>query len=197
MVAPACLPLTVAHLPHEEELEKGFHIHSYETTIGSEMSESFLVKRPIISGVRTVEEEWAMAIMKVMVALRLAQGFQFVLQNPDTKDLSKAEMSLPSTLGAAATVKPSILRSRKPKGPAEILKDAEVPVFLSMSDQIHRIRYDPTGPSIRVERFVRKVPSSHMKIPYRCLIWPKLGGGYTECDTEFKAPDMELYGWNR
>jgi len=192
LCAPGCLPLTVEHLPTEEELAKGFRVHSYETTIGSEMNESFLVKRPVVVPGQAPEEAWAMAIMRVMVALRLAQGFQFVLQNSRIVHQPLQDMSLSSTV----TAKPLVVLSRKPRGPADILREADIPVYLSLSDQIHKIQYDPTGPSIRVERFVRRMPAS-VPIPYKCLIWPKLGGGYTECHTLFKSQDMELYGWNR
>lgn len=192
LCAPGCLPLTVEHLPTEEELAQGFRVHSYETTIGSEMNESFLVKWPVIVHGQTPEEGWAMAIMRVMVALRLAQGFQFVLQKARIVHEPPQDMSLSSTV----TAKPLVVPSGKPRGPAEILQEADMPVYLSMSDQIHKIQYDPTGPSIRVERFVRRMPAS-VPIPYKCLIWPKLGGGYTECHTLFKSQDMELYGWNR
>ena len=192
LCAPGCLPLTVEHIPTEEELAKGFRVHSYETTIGSEMNESFLVKRPVFVRGQAPEEAWGMAIMRVMVALRLAQGFQFVLQNSRIVHQPPQDMSLSSTV----TAKPLLVLSRKPRGPAEILREADIPVYLSMSDQIHKIQYDPSGPSIRVERFVRRMPAS-VPIPYKCLIWPKLGGGYTECHTLFTSQDMALYGWNR
>lgn len=192
LCAPGCLPLTVEHLPTEEELAKEFRVHSYETTIGSEMNESFLVKRPVIAPGQAPEEAWGMAIMRVMVALRLAQGFQFVLQKSRIVYEPLQDMSLSSTV----TAKPSAGILRKPRGPSEILREADMPVYLSLSDQIHKIQYDPTAPSIRVERFVRRMPAS-VPIPYKCLIWPKLGGGYTECHTLFKSHDMELYGWNR
>ncbi len=192
LCAPGCLPLTVEHMPTEEELTKEFRVHSYETTIGSEMNESFLVKRPVIMRGQAPEDAWGMAIMRVMVALRLAQGFQFVLQKSRIAQEPLQDMSLSS----AVTPKPSTVISRKPRGPAEILREADMPVYLSLSDQIHKIQYDPTAPSIRVERFVRRMPAS-VPIPYKCLIWPKLGGGYTECHTLFKSQDMELYGWNR
>ena len=192
LCAPGCLPLTVEYVPTEEELAKGFSVHSYETTVGSEMNESFLVKRPVVMSGQAPEEAWAMAIMRVMVGLRLAQGFQFVLQRSRIVPELPQDMSFSSTV----TAKPLVVLSRKPRGPAEILREADMPVYLSMSDQIHKIQYDPSGPSIRVERFVRRMPAS-VPIPYKCLIWPKLGGGYTECHTLFKSQDMELYGWNQ
>jgi hypothetical protein len=173
--------LTTGYFPTKEDLEKAYKMHRYEVSIGTEMSESFLVKRPTPDGPGPIPEvKWALAIMKVMVALRLAQGFQFVL-------LSDQQARQLGDFGSHAP----------PRGPSEILLDIEAPIYLSMSDQIHRIQYDPMAPSIRVERFVHKSLSAPGPIPYRCLIWPKRGGGYTECTTHFKSPEMELYGWNR
>lgn len=179
MESPGCLPLTTGYFPTKEELEKAYRMHFYEVTLGTEMTESFLVKRPVING-PIPEELWGLAIMKVMVALRLAQGFQFVLLSDEQARQVSGYGKLPV-----------------PRGPSEILNDVEAPVYLSMSDQIHRLQYDPTGPSIRVERFVRRAATVPPAIPYQCLIWPKRGGGYTECATHFKSPEMELYGWNR
>ena len=179
MESPGCLPLTTGYFPTKEELERAYRMHFYEVTLGAEMTESFLVKRPVYNG-PIPEEVWGLAIMRVMVALRLAQGFQFVL-------LSEEQARKVSGYGKLPV----------PRGPSEILNDVEAPVYLSMSDQIHRLQYDPTGPSIRVERFVRKANTAPPPIPYQCLIWPKRGGGYTECATHFKSPEMERYGWNR
>jgi hypothetical protein len=179
MLSPGCLPLTTGYFPTKEELEKAYRMHVYEVTLGPEMSESFLVKRPVEDGPGS-EEKWALAILRVMVALRLAQGFQFVLLPEERAKQFEGFGNRPI-----------------PRGPSEILNDLETPVLLSMSDQIHRLNYDPTGPSIRVERFVRRSTSVPPPIPYKCLIWPKRGGGYTECNHLFKSPEMELYGWNK
>jgi hypothetical protein len=181
MESPACLPMTTGYFPTKEELERAYKMHRYEVSIGTEMSESFLVKRPTADGPGPIPEvKWALAIIRVMVALRLAQGFQLVL-------LSDQQARQLGDFGSQAP----------PRGPSEILVDIEAPIYLSMSDQIHRIQYDPTGPSIRVERFVRRSLSAPAPIPYRCLIWPKRGCGYTECTTQFKSSELELYGWNR
>lgn len=181
MESPGCLPLTTGYFPTKEVLEKAYRMHRYEVSIGIEMSESFLVKRPPQEALGSISEvKWALAIIKVMVGLRLAQGFQFVL-------LSDQQARSLGDFGFQAP----------PRGPSDVLIDIEAPVYLSMSDQIHRLQYDPTGPSIKVERFVRKSLVTPAPIPYRCLIWPKRGGGYRECTTQFKSPEMELYGWNR
>ncbi|TFY75548.1 hypothetical protein EWM64_g8463, partial [Hericium alpestre] len=68
------------------------------------------------------------------------------------------------------------------------------PVYLSMSNEIHRIAY--TGEAIQVRRYVRRMPPSQ-PFNYKCLIWPKLGVGYTELSTSFTSHGLENYGWNR
>ncbi|KAG8821492.1 vacuolar membrane-associated protein iml1 [Serendipita sp. 399] len=134
IVSPGCLPLTTGYFPTKEELEKAYKMHFYEVTLGAEMSQSFLVKIQVHLG-PVPEEKWGLAIMRVMVALRLAQGFQFVLLSPERA----------RELGG-------FKNHSLPRGPSEILNNLEAPVYLSTSDQIHRLQYDPTGPSIRVER---------------------------------------------
>jgi hypothetical protein len=50
---------------------------------------------------------------------------------------------------------------------------------------------------VLVRRWIRR--SSHPTDPfkYECLVWPKLGTGYTEVSTSFSFPVLEEYGWNR
>ncbi|KAI6036401.1 hypothetical protein BKA83DRAFT_4162318 [Pisolithus microcarpus] len=82
----------------------------------------------------------------------------------------------------------------KPGGAAEVLLSTDDPVYLSMSNEIHRLSY--TGEAIQVRRYVRRMPPSQ-PINYECLIWPKLGVGYTELQTKFVSHGLENYGWNR
>ena len=101
-----------------------------------------------------------------------------------------------------------------PAGSAEVLSSALDPVYLSMSNEIHRISY--TGEAIQVRRYVRRMLMLPAKsFEYHCLIWPNLGGnlspsplyplaervppigGYTEVSTMFSSHGLEHYGWNR
>lgn len=82
----------------------------------------------------------------------------------------------------------------KPAGTADILRSTADPVYLSMSNEIHRISY--TGEAIQVKRYVRRMPPTK-PFEYECLIWPKLGVGYTELKTTFTSHGLENYGWNR
>ena len=132
---------------------------------------------------------WTLAVMRGMVALRLAQGFQFVLR--------------PSKWSIADTYNPNSSMRRpksyagddsRPVGAAHVLASADDAVYLSMSNEIHHIMY--AGDSIQVRRYVRRMPRTP-PFEYQCLIWPKLGEGYTELKTTFRSHGMENYGWNR
>jgi hypothetical protein len=166
---------------------------------------SFLVRPPTLlkGGKEEVRRAWAGAVMREMCALRLAQGFQFVLRCPSGTPGGGGE-----TYSASAEFDDQKQVFRKShafggededltplaRGAADVLNSTYDPVYLSMSNEIHRISY--TGDSIQVKRYVRRMPVSH-PIQYQCLIWPKLGEGYTELKTSFVSHGLENYGWNR
>ncbi|KAG6819778.1 hypothetical protein H0H93_008744 [Arthromyces matolae] len=155
----------------------------------SEMK-SFLVKPPVAKG--SLEEwrrAWALAVMRGMAAVRLAQGFQFVLRRPTKTDGVDDRMAL-------RRLKSLIADDESPKciGASDVLRSPDDPVYLSMTNEIHRISY--TGEAIQVRRYVRRMPIPK-PFQYQCLMWPKLGGGYTELSTKFESHGLENYGWNR
>lgn len=193
MVAPACLPLTVEQFPSRAELESSYDVFSYGFVVDPPEMRSFLVRPPPAkSNKEELRRAWAGAVMREMVALRLAQGFQFVLKSSTP----------PTTTAEGSESKKGFRRSRafdedltpQAEGAADVLNSTYDPVYLSMSDEIHRIAY--TGDSIQVRRYVRRMPIS-LPIDYQCLIWPKLGEGYTELKTSFISHGLENYGWNR
>ncbi|KAJ3889305.1 hypothetical protein GG344DRAFT_89506 [Lentinula edodes] len=194
IVTPFCLPLTVEYFPSSAELETSYDVFSYDFVVDPPEMRSFLVllpndKKGSSEGQRRA---WALVVMRGMAAVRLAQGFQFVIQPPNSGS-SKAAAIIPfrrtqSFLNADEEMSP------KPMGAAEVLQNTNDPVYLSMSNEIHRISY--TGEAIQVRRYVRRMPSTQ-PFDYQCLIWPKLGVGYTEHKTTFTPHGLENYGWNR
>ncbi|KAJ7137941.1 hypothetical protein C8R44DRAFT_339542 [Mycena epipterygia] len=191
IVTPACLPLTVEHFPTAAELEASYDVFSYDFVLDPGEMHSFMVKRPQRRGSdEAMRREWALVVMRGMAAVRLAQGFQFVLR-------------VPHKAGAPDERIPSSRRSKafrldddqapRPSGAAEVLRSTADPVYLSMSNEIHRISY--ADEAIQVRRYVRRMPPMR-PFSYECLIWPKLGGGYTEQSTVFTSHGLENYGWN-
>ncbi|KAF8972648.1 hypothetical protein BDZ97DRAFT_1901173 [Flammula alnicola] len=174
IVTPGCLPLTVEHFPSIDPGEM----------------RSFLVKPPIARGsAEDLRRAWALVVMRGMAAVRLAQGFQFILkpqktQGEEDKTNSRRTKSFVGDEGLESW----------PAGAAEVLSSTTDPVYLSMTNEIHRISY--TGEAIQVRRYVRRTNPTR-PFSYQCLIWPKLGGGYTELSTEFQSHGLENYGWNR
>ncbi|KAF5373881.1 hypothetical protein D9758_000636 [Tetrapyrgos nigripes] len=191
MVTPCCLPLTVEYFPTTSELENSYDVFSYDFVVDPREMRSFLVKPPPPTG--SAEERrraWALVVMRGMAAVRLAQGFQFVVQKENQEE--SKERSIVRRSQSFLTIDEDM--SPRPKGAAEVLQSTHDPVYLSMSNEIHRISY--TGEAIQVRRYVRRMPPIQ-PFEYQCLIWPKLGVGYTEHKTKFTAHGLENYGWNR
>ena len=196
MATPACLPLTVEYFPSTHELENSYDVFSYDFVCDPSEMQSFLIRLPPMQGnADEMRRAWALAMMRVMVAIRLAQGFQFVLRpskGAGNHEVGVQSSSLRRTKSYSTAGDDSA--SSRPIGAAMVLQSASDSVYLSMSNEIHHIMY--TGDSIQVRRYVRRMPRTQL-FEYQCLIWPKLGEGYTELKTTFRPHGMESYGWNR
>ena len=184
MTTPACLPLTVEQFPSTSELELLYDVFSYDFVLIPDEMHSFLVRPPVMKGSsEDVRRMWALAVMRGMAAVRLAQGFQFVLRRGPqagsaasslekvgsrrSKPLMAEEEMTPKPVGAA-----DVLRWGAVRG---LIKSTSTPVYLSMTNEIHRISF--TGEAIQVRRYVRRMPPSP-PVKYECLMWPKLGGEF-------------------
>jgi hypothetical protein len=194
MVTPGCLPLTTEEFPSTTELETSYDVFSYDFVVDPPETRSFLVRPPIVQSQNPdeVRRSWALVVMRGMIALRLAQGFQIVLRpaNPLDYDPDVDPRALRRTKSYVSDED----ATPRPIGAAEALRAQADPVYLSMSNEIHRISY--TGEAIQVRRYVRRMPPTP-PLRYKCLIWPKLGVGYTELSLSFAYHGLENYGWNR
>jgi hypothetical protein len=174
IVTPPCLPLTVEHFPSSAVVESSYDVNSYEFIIDPREMRSFLVKPPNVKGTSDdLRRAWALVVMRGMAAVRLSQGFQFILRRQ--KRQSEEEKQ---PVGASAFWRTKSFGSEEeldalPAGAAEVLTTTTDPVYLTNTKEIHRISY--TGEAIQVQRYVRRMPPTP-DIQYKCLIWPKLGG---------------------
>ena len=167
LVTPGCVPLTVEHMPSSAELDSSFDVFSYEFIVDPSEMRSFLVKPPIAQGTaEDLRRAWALVVMRGMAAVRLSQGFQFIL-NPSNIQVEADKSTVKRTKSLIGeenlTLRPA----------AEVLSSTTDPVYLSMTNEIHRIVY--TGETIQVRRYVRRMNVTRI-FAYQCLIWPKLGG---------------------
>ncbi|KAG6851651.1 hypothetical protein C0991_007312 [Blastosporella zonata] len=165
---PVCLPLTVEHFPTTAELESLYDVFSYDFVVDPGEMKSFLVKPPPAkANMEEWRKVWALAVMRGMAAVRLAQGFQFVLRRPNKGGEIEERMAIRRTKSLMA-------EDDLPKcvGASDVLGSPDDPVFLSMTNEIHRISY--TGEAIQVRRYVRRMPPPK-PFRYQCLMWPKLG----------------------
>lgn len=197
MITPGCLPLSVEYFPTSYELETSYDLSYYDFVVDPGEMRTFLVRPPTINSnnPEQLRRAWALVVMRGMVALRLAQGFQFVLRAQIIQGQSTDSESPATTFRRGASYSLPDELSPRPIGAADVLKDTpRDPVYLSMSNEIHRIAY--SGDSVQVRRYVRRMPRAR-PFDYQCLIWPKLGVGYTELKTSFLSHGLENYGWNR
>lgn len=179
MTTPACLPLTTIYLPTESDLQKQWQEYPYQISISSDTS-SFLVKR-------ASSTHPALAVLREMTSQRLAQGFQFIV--PAGKSGSDG---LDSSMNGTENE----FRLREPW---ELFQPGNLasgnPVFLSMTNQIHRISYDRGTNSINVKRFVRKTEYDTSPLNYACCIWSRNLPGYQTVQSSFHYPDSGAYNW--
>ena len=194
MVTPGCLPLTTEEFPSTTELETSYDVFSYDFVVDPPETRSFLVRPPNVQSQNPdeVRRSWALVVMRGMIALRLAQGFQIVLRPANSLDYDPEPD--PRSLRRSKSYVSDEDATPRPIGAAEALRAQADPVYLSMSNEIHRISY--TGEAIQVRRYVRRMPPTP-PLRYKCLIWPKLGVGYTELSLSFAYHGLENYGWNR
>ena len=169
IVTPGCLPLTVEHFPSFTELESSYDVFLYEFIVDPAEMRSFLVKPPVVKGsAEDLRRAWALVVMRGMAAVRLAQGFQFILKPQKVQgEEGKSQRTKYFVANGAL--------ESWPTGAAEILSSTTDPVYLSMTNEIHRISY--TGEAIQVKRYVRRMNPTR-PFSYQCLIWPKLGGEF-------------------
>ena len=194
MVTPGCLPLTTEEFPSTTELETSYDVFSYDFVVDPPETRSSLVRPPTVQSQNPdeVRRSWALVVMRGMIALRLAQGFQIVLRPANSLDYEPEPV--PRTSRRTKSFVSDEDATPRPIGAAEALRAQADPVYLSMSNEIHRISY--TGEAIQVRRYVRRMPPTP-PLHYKCLIWPKLGAGYTELSLSFAYHGLENYGWNR
>lgn len=178
MTTPACLPLTTLYLPTESDLAAMWSEHPHTTSISAETA-SFLLKK-------ASSTHPALAVLREMAYHRLAQGYQFIV--PASKQTR--------TVSSRKLVDPKHYSLR---WPSELLQPGNLatgnPIFLSVTNQIHRISYDRSTSAINVKRYVRNTDYSTDPIDYECCIWPRHLPGYQTVKARFTYPDSASYNW--
>lgn len=184
MCAPACLPLTTEHYVSEDHLMRDYVDYTFDVYITDAVRGSFLLRQDL----KAENTDWARLVLREMIAARLVQGFQLIVKDENNKGVYDPNQEILSKMIPAAF----------PLGIADVLPSTSHPIYLSIGSQLHRLLYEPVENVIRVSRFVRRDTKRSVKsMDYACLVWPKLGQGYTEASTRFNLPDFDAYGWNR
>jgi hypothetical protein len=184
MCAPACLPLTTEHYASEDDLMRDYVDYTYDVYITDAVRGSFLLRQDS----KAEKTDWARLVLHEMIAARLVQGFQLIVKDGNNK----------GTFDPNQETLSKMIPSAFPIGVADVLPSTLHPIYLSIGSQLHRLVYEPIENVIRVSRFVRRDRKRSVKfMDYSCLVWPKLGQGYTKASTRFNLPDFDAYGWNR
>ncbi|KAJ9478307.1 Vacuolar membrane-associated protein IML1 [Pseudozyma hubeiensis] len=178
MTTPACLPLTTLYLPTESDLAAMWSEHPHTTSISAETA-SFLLKK-------SSSTHPALAVLREMAFHRLAQGYQFIVPaSKQTRAVSSRKLVDPKHFTL--------------RWPSELLQPGNLatgnPIFLSVTNQIHRISYDRSTHAINVKRYVRNTDYSTDPIDYECCIWPRHLPGYQTVKARFNYPDSASYNW--
>ncbi|SNX83284.1 probable Vacuolar membrane-associated protein IML1 [Melanopsichium pennsylvanicum] len=178
MTTPACLPLTTLYLPTESDLAAMWSEHPHTTSISAETA-SFLLKK-------SSSTHPALAVLQEMAYHRLAQGYQFIVPaSKQTRAVSSRKLVDPKHFTL--------------RWPSELLQPGNLatgnPIFLSVTNQIHRISYDRSTSAINVKRYVRNTDYSTDPIDYECCIWPRHLPGYQTVKARFSYPDSASHNW--
>ncbi len=178
MTTPACLPLTTLYLPTESDLAAMWNEH---LTHNVDLSrDCFLLLK------KSSSTHPALAVLREMAYHRLAQGYQFIVPaSKQTRAVSSRKLIDPKHFTL--------------RWPSELLQPGNLatgnPIFLSVTNQIHRISYDRSTSAINVKRYVRNADYSTDPIDYQCCIWPRHLPGYQTVTARFNYPDSSTYNW--
>lgn len=178
------------YLPSNAELDSCYDNYYYDFVIGPEDMRSFLVNPPQAKGSsEEIRRAWALVVMRGMAAVRIAQGFQFILRPSASRSTQKTQVNEEKTGLRKSKFSTNDESGPKATGPADVLKSPLEPVYLSMTNEIHKISY--TGDSIQVRRYVRRLLPVRI-VEYECFIWPKLGGTVTVVPIPFRHADVRM-----
>jgi hypothetical protein len=185
LCAPACLPLTTDFMPTPDEIATFYEAHSYDIACFPDQV-SFLIRPD------AAQLNLPLAVMREMASQRLSQNFQFVVL-PHSTVAAKADDDTPShilnnlLLGGTDAASGGL----RVGGASEVLKDAHGAIYLSWSNHVHRLTFDPQKQSVTVQRYVRKIKHSTAPHAYKCLVWPYQHGGFREATAMFKYPNID------
>ncbi|GAA6003213.1 uncharacterized protein JCM10292_002923 [Rhodotorula paludigena] len=164
----AILPTTTDYLPSADMLASQYSEVRYTVPTAS-VTSSFLLRadHPKRSHILTLVTE--------LICQRLAQGFQICTP-------ANAAGALDAIHAATAKTLPDVLRD---------IGDGEVTaVYLSLSNQIHRIWYDRRAQAVFVKILRRKRTWSKQDYAYRPLIWTRGRSNYESTPLSFPYPVM-------
>ncbi|BEJ00902.1 hypothetical protein CcaverHIS631_0507590 [Cutaneotrichosporon cavernicola] len=180
---PACLPLTTDFMPTPEEISTYYEAHSYDIACFPDQV-SFLIRAD------AAQVNLPLAVMREMASQRLSQNFQFIVLPHNTVVTDEAQNAT-NLAFKNLLLTDSTAAGLRVGGASEVLKDANGAIYLSWSNHIHRLTFDPQKQSVTVQRFVRKIRHSTKPHAYKALVWPYHHRGYQEATAMFRYPNID------
>ncbi|GAA5913391.1 hypothetical protein JCM6882_004107 [Rhodosporidiobolus microsporus] len=165
----ACLPITTDYLPSADTLQHQYSEYRYTVPTSAVASSPFLrIDHPKRSHTLTLVTE--------LICQRLSQGFQICTPANAVGALDAINVATSKTL-------PDVLRD---------IGDGEVTaVYLSLSNQIHRIWYDRRTAAVVVKILRRRRTWAKVEYGYRPLIWTRAQDNYDAISRlMFPYPDL-------
>lgn len=184
LCVPACLPLTTDFMPTPEEIGTYYEAHSYDIACFPDQV-SFLI-RPDAAQINL-----PLAVMREMASQRLSQNFQFIVLPHNTITGDDSSPALGGHAQKNLLLGDSTSAGLRVGGASEVLKDANGAIYLSWSNHVHRLTFDPQKQSVTVQRFVRKIRHSTPSHAYKCLVWPYQLKGLQEATAIFRYPNID------
>jgi hypothetical protein len=169
-------------MPTPDEIATFYEAHSYDIACFPDQV-SFLIRPD------AAQLNLPLAVMREMASQRLSQNFQFIVLPHNT--IANDGADTPTHTLKNLLLGDSTRDGLRVGGASEVLKDASGAIYLSWSNHLHRLTFDPQKQSVTVQRFVRKIKHSTAPQSYKCLVWPYQHEGFKEATAMFKYPNID------
>lgn len=164
----ACLPITTDYLPTAEALATQYSDYRYSIPTSS-ASSSFLLR------VDNPGRSEVLELVTELISQRLAQGFQICTPANALGALDEINLATSKTIT-------DVLR--------EVDAGEVTAVYLSLSNQIHRISYERRTQSVLVKILQRKSTWRKEEYNYGALIWTHGAKNYAHTRLTFPYPSL-------
>ncbi|KAI5731066.1 hypothetical protein M8J77_004068 [Diaphorina citri] len=166
LTIPACLPITTDYFPDSFYLRNDYLFSEHDLIPDAVNADAVsFAQRPLLKKALTTEQ-----VFQELISQRLAQGFQLVVKNENSKDMTSSVLV--------------------PKSGFKETKE----YILSIGRIFHRIKL--SGSKITVTRYVPRHPYPTFQVHYRYRFQAPDHATYGVSWVSFNTEKLESYKWN-